>query len=264
MSSTYRALLGACLALSACSPRITSLGAWQPDSGLRDASRPNAAQPDAAQRDASTSEADPDAANTESGPYLEAEAGELSAGFRRASDPNASAGQFLSPPDGAHSENEPGAARARYTFEIARTATYEVWGRIRGPDPEHNRFWFQLDGGAWHKWRLSTGDIWFWDAFHEDANYGTPLEFALAAGAHTLVIANCVDGAGLDRLYIREAGATPPGNDTLCNPPHSIERAGKCVPSCGSHGRTDCGGDVCQGRPILSAYDCAVCCLIDP
>jgi hypothetical protein len=256
MTSTQRAWIGACLALSACDPRITSLGAWQPETLVHDAAEPD----DAAQRDAS----DTDAADAAEGQYLEAEAGELSAGFRSATDPSASAGQFLSPPDGARSDNAPGAARARYTFEVARTATYEIWGRIRGPDPEHNRFWFQLDGGEWHKWRLSTGDSWFWDAFHEDADYGMPLEFALSAGAHTLVIANCVDGAGLDRLYVRGPGDAPPVNDTRCNPPHSIERAGKCEPSCGSHGQTDCGSDVCQGRPPLAAYDCAVCCLIGP
>jgi hypothetical protein len=256
--------IAAWLVLSACDPRITSLGAWRPDAGRPDDTQQDAAQLDAAPPDSSARDADPDAAPSETAQYLEAESGELSGGFRGASDSNASAGQFLSPPDGVSSENEPGASRARYTFEITRAATYLLWGRIRGPGAEHNRFWFQLDGGDWHKWRISTGDIWFWDAVHEDMAYDRPLQFALAAGQHTLVIANCVDGVGLDRLYVALPGDAPPGNATPCNPPHSIERNGQCQPSCGSHGMTGCGGPACQGRPQFSTYDCPVCCIAAP
>lgn len=231
------------LSLAACDPRVTTLGSWQQPSG----------------------DVDVDAApQPEPGQYIEAEAGELSGGFRVETDDAASAGRYLAPPDGIDSDREPGAARALYAFDLPRDATYRIWGRMRGPDVSSNRFWFRLDGGSWHKWRISTGDIWYWDAFHEDVEYDRPLEFELSAGAHTLTIANCVDGAGLDRLFVTSAGDTPPGNDTSCSPPHSIEREGRCERSCGSHGKTVCGGPACQGRAVLATYDCAVCCVIEP
>jgi hypothetical protein len=258
MTGRVRALIGALLALGVlggCKPDVTSLGIWRPDAGERDATIPVDGL-DAAPRAE-------DAATIEAGQYIEAEAGELSGGFTSAADATASAGHYLSPPGAVVSDSAPGAARARYTFEVARAATYRIWGRIRGPDAEHNRFWFQVDGRDWHKWRLSTGDIWFWDAFHDDIDYGNPIAFELSAGTHTLVIANGTDGTGLDRLYVSEPGDVPVGNDTACKPPHSIERAGQCVQSCGSHGRTDCGGAACAGHPVIVAYDCAVCCLLD-
>jgi hypothetical protein len=194
------------------------------------------------------------------GRYLEAESGSLSSGFTVGTDVTASGGSYLAPPAGSF-ETEPGAARASYDLTITRAGDYVVWGRIRSPGASSNRFWFQVDGGAWHKWRISVGDIWYWDALHEDAMYGTKLSFSLTVGTHSLVLANCVEGAWLDRLYITADGDLPPGNDTPCSPPHSIQLAGVCQPSCGSHGDTTCGMTACAGKTALPAYDCDVCCI---
>jgi hypothetical protein len=236
------------LLLCACEPRVTSLGAWLPP---RDAGEVDASQPET------------DAAPPERGQYIEAEDAELQGDYRAASDPLASGDQFLAAPEGVTADAAPGPARASYRFDVERAATYLIWVRMRGPDAEHNRFWFQLDDEPFRKMRLSTGDIWYWDPLHDDTRYDRPLEFVLSAGTHTLRIANCVDGTDIDRLYVTAAGDTPPGNTTACHPPHSIERAGVCLDSCGSHGRTSCGGPVCQGRTVVDAYDCAVCCLIE-
>jgi hypothetical protein len=209
------------------------------------------------------SQADPtDAARFDEGTYLEAEGGVLSGGFTIESDPKASASHYLAPPPDAHAEDAPGSARARYSLSVTDAGEYVIWGRIHSPDPETNRFWIQVDGGTWYKWRISAGDIWYWDRFHDDMAYDTPLQFSFAAGEHTLLIANCVPGVGLDRLFFAGADspAAPSGNDTLCNPPHSIDIAGACQPSCGSLGGSTCGADECRGQPLLSAYDCEVCC----
>ena len=139
-----------------------------------------------------------------------------------------------------------------------------IWGRLRAPGALHNRFWFQVDGGTWTKWRISVGDIWYWDDFHDDVEYGTPLTFSLAAGPHELALANCVDGVELDRLFLSPTGEVPPGNATACNPPHSIELEGECLPSCGSQNGTACDEVTCEGREILPAYDCGICCHVEP
>jgi hypothetical protein len=249
------------LLLAACDPRVTTLGALQ-----RDAQSDAETATDAASAtDAATAtDARTDAAPASTGRYLEAEDGMLAGGFTREADARASGGHAIAPPAGVISSDQPGTARASYRFEIATNATYVIWGRIHSPDVDHNRFWFQLDGGDWHKWRISTGDIWYWDALHENAQYDHALEFALEAGEHELVIANWVDGVGLDRLYVTADGDEPPGNDTPCNPPHSIEVDGACQPSCGSHLETTCSAVDCAGQALLPAYDCAICCKTAP
>jgi hypothetical protein len=146
-------------------------------------------------------------------------------------------------------------------LEIATPGVYVIWGRIHSPDATHNTFWIQLDAGTWHIWRITTGEVWFWDRFHENFDYGTPLKFDLGAGPHQLLIANSVEGDRLDRMYVTADGDTPSGNDTLCNPPHSVQLDGGCAPSCGSQGGNLCGQVACSGQPILPAYDCEICCI---
>jgi len=185
----------------------------------------------------------------------------LSGGFVIGQDSAASAGRYISPPFGVGSENAPGAARAVYQFSVDTAGTYRIWGRIRSPTAENNRFWIQVDDNAPIKWRISTGDIWYWDAFHNDIDYENPIGFPLAAGAHRLTVANCVDGVDLDRLYYTlDPKDVPPGNDTPCFPPNSIEINGACQPSCGSQGGKGCSTEACAGKPTLDAYDCVVCC----
>ncbi len=219
-----------CAALLSCQPEVTSVGEWAP----------------LVERDL----------------YLEAESGELTSGFTIASDPRASSGKFIAPPAGVRADTEPGLARARYAFRVPSAGDYVVWGRIYTPNAVNNRFWFQVDGGAWYLWRMSVGEIWFWDDLHDDKQYKEPVSFALSAGPHELLLANAVEGALVDRLYFTAEGDEPPGNETPCAPPHSIEIAGQCLPSCGRLNGTACGATTCQGKPLLEAYDCEVCCRI--
>ena len=240
------------LVMVACGRDVTSIGALtRPD----DARSPDAMLADAA--------ADAGAAPL-AGPYIEAEDGTLSGGFTIATDASASAGQAIAPPADTADDAAPGPARARYRVQLDGAGDYVIWGRIHAPGAANNRFWFQVDGGTWFKWRISSGEIWFWDDLHDDTNYGTPLRFQLDAGEHELVIASCVPGVQLDRLYFTADGDEPPGNDTACDPPHSIEIGGTCLPSCGALTGTACGMAACAGRELLAAYDCDVCCHVAP
>jgi hypothetical protein len=250
------------LNLWGCDSTVTSVGAWAPLMNV----------PTAGSGSSGGADAEPAPSNSI---YLEAESGELSvvsdgtmpapSGFSIVSDTTASNGQYLEPPLGS-SDDVPGAARAVYRFDVAQDGDFVVWGRIYSPTALQNRFWFQVDGGNWYRWRISTGEVWYWDDFHDNLDYFSELRFLLAAGPHELVIANCVSGAKLDRLYITSEGDEPPGNDTPCNPPHSIEVGGECLPSCGSLAppgmSTTC--TACEGRPMLDdpkPYDCTVCCI---
>jgi hypothetical protein len=193
--------------------------------------------------------------------YLEAEQASALRGFTIERDDDASNERCLAAPAEAMETDEPGPARASYDFVIEQSASYVLWGRIRAPSASENRFWFQVDGGTWYKWRISVGNIWYWDDLHDDTDYGTPLTFELEAGPHRLVLADAVSGVELDRLYITADGDTPPGNDTPCSPPHSIEIAGACLPSCGAQQGRMCGASACAGLAHIPAYDCDICCM---
>lgn len=237
------AVLGLALSALGCDASVTSVGAWAPI----------VEQPEPPSKSL----------------YLEAESGELSAGFAISSDASASNGQYLEAALGtplAMDDKTPGPARSLYRFNAPEDGDYVIWGRIWSPSAATNRFFFQVDGGGWHQWRISTGTIWFWDDLHEGTNYYRPLIFPLTAGPHELLLGNAVTGVKLDRLYITADGDKPPGNDTPCYPPHSIDINRDCQPSCGSHANannmTSCVASICQGREIVEAYDCGICCLV--
>jgi hypothetical protein len=226
------------LGAGACDASLTSVGAWSGDSSSLQGGDAAAAF------------------------YLEAEMGQLSGGFTLESDPGVSGGAYVAPPAAASSDAVPGPARVVLPFDAPVAGTYYVWGRIHSPDATHNRFWLQIDGGAWTLWRISTGEVWWWNPAHDDAAYAPAMQFALSAGPHQIVIADAAGGLGIDRFYLTTGTETPPGNDGPCEPPHTIQIAGVCLPSCGSQGGNSCGTVQCAGYPILPAYDCDVCCVI--
>jgi len=215
----------------ACRAPIISLGSWSADAGT--------------------------------GFYIEAESGQLTGGFTVLADSSAFGGRAIEPPAGVSSPpNTPGSARAVYELSLTRPGSYIIWGHIHSPDTAHNTVWVQVDGGAWHLWRISTGEIWYWDKIHDGFEYNTPLAFDLGVGMHQLLIANSVDQVGLDSFYVTDGADRPPLDNTLCSPPDSIQISGNCIPSCGSLGGNTCGADACAGRTVLPVYDCAVCCIV--
>jgi hypothetical protein len=242
-----------------CNPRITPIGSFTLAArGDAASDAPADAAPDAEAGASGSSDVD---AGT--GRYLEAEDGVLSGGFSIGDDGTASGGHFITPNVGTSSDGtEPGPARATYELVAETAGTYLIWGRVQALDTSRNRFWVQVDGGAWTKERITTGNIWWWDVFHDNIAYGTPLTYDFSAGTHELVIANCVDNVELDRLYFAPDRSKPVGNDTHCNPPNSIDVSGVCHPSCGSLGGTHCSTTECAmlGLPTVDVYDCAACC----
>ncbi len=217
----------AIFALAGCEPRVTQIGLE--DAGL--------------------------------GTYLEAENGTLSGGFAIGSDQTASAGRFISAAVGSTSDDAPGPARASYDLEAKVAGTYLIWGRIHNQTIYENRFFFQVDDGAWIKWRITSGDVWVWDALHDDVQYGIPVTFDLSEGTHRLTIANDTDGAKLDRLYFAPDRVKPEGSETMCNPPHTVQLDGVCNPSCGVLAG-NCGENPCAGA-VTPTYDCPACCVED-
>jgi hypothetical protein len=200
-----------------------------------------------------------DAACAPTSLYIDMASGTLAGGFSIQTDVDA--GAYLSPPAGVDSTQVPGDASAGYAVPIACAGTYLVWGRIHGPGALNNSFWLSVDDEPFYEWRLSTGVIWYWSPVTRDFDYFQPVRYPFDAGAHRLTFRNSVPGVGLQRLFVALPGDMPPGNDTPCDPPNSIQLAdGGCEVSCGSHGNTVCGTIACAGQPPLVAYDCDICC----
>lgn len=257
-----------------CERSVTSVGAWEPLSQPPTAGQGGAGGAAPGGSSAATpagsageggSGGVPDAPG---GQYLEAELGELGGGFTVGTDPAASNGQYLLAPETAAPDNAESPATARYTFTVAEDGDYLIWGRVYSPDIYTNRFHVQVDGGTRYLWRITVGNIWYWDDFHDNLQYNQPLRFQLTAGTHELVIGNVAAGARLDRLYITAGGDEPPGNITNCRPPHSIDIDGVCHDSCGAQATPEQGTTcVCAGRPdteLFEAYDCGSgsCCFV--
>jgi hypothetical protein len=277
-------------ALVACEPTVTSVGAWEPlvvqggggsagsagsagdggvsGSGAASGSSGSAGAGGAGGAGAEAGSSAGGAPDSLLGQYFEAEAGDLT-GFLIASDDAASGRQYIAAPPDIVADEMPGAALATYHFDVDEDAEYIIWGRIYSPDIYSNRFWIQVDGGTWYRWRITVGKIWYWDDFHDDLSYNEPLLFQLTAGSHTLHIANEAPDTRLDRLYITANGDEPPGNMTKCRPPHSIDLGNPtCDFSCGAqapagmHTTCECG----DRTDKFPAYDCGggYCCVVPP
>lgn len=253
-----------------CERTVTSVGAWEPPPprGGESSGAGAAGSGRGAGAGADGDGGQGGHSGSLDGLYLEAELGELSGGFTVGADASASSGRYLLAPDAAVADGAESPATARYRFTVADDGVYLIWGRIYSPSIYTNRFHVRVDDGARYLWRITVGDVWYWDDFHDDLEYDRPLRFELTAGTHELLIGNVAAGARLDRLYITASGDEPPGNDTPCRPPHSIEIEGVCHDSCGAQATTEQGTTCsCDGRPqaeLFEAYDCASgsCCFV--
>ncbi len=186
--------------------------------------------------------------------------GAASKSFSIGDDVEASQEKFLESPAGFIADALPGPARASYEIDAPVAGVYRIWGRFFTPDRDHNRVWVRIDNGTWMKLRVTTGETWFWYAFHKDGEFEMPIAYELAKGKHTLGIASDTDGVRIDRFYVTPGLDKPPGDATTCNPPHTIESGGVCLSSCGGLTGNSCDALLCAGKTLLPAYDCEVCC----
>lgn len=188
--------------------------------------------------------------------------GDLPTAFTIGDDAKASALEYIESPAGFTSDAAPGPARASYELDIPADHAYVFWGRFRAPDLDHNRVWIKVDDGVWTKLRVTTGETWFWYTFHKEGEFDMPIQYTLTKGKHTLLLASDSDGVRIDRFYVTPGSDRPPGDDTVCNPPHSIQVGDVCQSSCGMLQGNSCDAVMCQGKTLLPAYDCPVCCML--
>jgi hypothetical protein len=175
-------------------------------------------------------------------------------------DAKASGMEYIQSPSGFTSDSGPGPARAEYDIEITTAGMYRFWVRVYTPTLDHNRIWVKIDDGTWTKLRITSGETWFWYSFHVEGMFDVPIQYTLTAGAHKLYVASNSDEVKVDRFYVSPSADRPPGDDTTCNPPHTIPQDGVCKSSCGMLTGDSCDAVLCVGKVQFDAYDCDVCC----
>ncbi|MBL3657191.1 extracellular catalytic domain type 1 short-chain-length polyhydroxyalkanoate depolymerase [Fulvivirga sediminis] len=138
--------------------------------------------------------------------WLEAECGEVGSLIQKQTGNSSSNNGYVSVAQGNNSLSSAPDANGRitYSFNVAESGAYTLWGRVTAPSPDDDSFWVQVDGGSWLNWNgIAPGsNSWTWD---DVSSYN------LSSGNHTLTIGYREDGALLDKLYITNTGQTPNG-----------------------------------------------------
>ena len=148
---------------------------------------------------------------------LEAECGLQGSGWSQVSGSNASGGSYLVF-EGTNRTAVPTAEQAdqQVTFEVqlAEAGNYHLFARMDAPNVSSNSLWVRINGGGWIKfWQeiggrnlLTTGFEW-----REVNDDGRAISFQLAAGTHTITVANREAGTQLDKLQLKESTTLPAG-----------------------------------------------------
>ena len=129
--------------------------------------------------------------------YLEAESGTLSSPMRVGSDPKASNGRYI-----YSSSSEQGVVSLR--FDVAETDNYFVWCRVLSVDSSTDSFYVSVDSGAEDIYRTALNNWsaqWQWTRV-SDGTTGSPRQFALGQGSHTLKFRGRESSTLLDAVYV--------------------------------------------------------------
>ena len=118
--------------------------------------------------------------------WLEAEDGDLYSPMKSANDSKASSGKYISVTSGSGGYVE-------YSFNIAKSGTYFIWGRVKGTKANSNSFYFSIDNGKDVNWHFPVSSNWGWDQ---------AASAYFSAGQHTIIIEQRELRAQVDQLLI--------------------------------------------------------------
>jgi hypothetical protein len=146
---------------------------------------------------------------------LEAESAQITAPFQVVLDPGAIGGMYLL--DG-NTMGLSGPGDAVFTFALSQAGPVWVWGRARATGTADDSMFLQLDGGADFSFFIVDcvyGSPWRWVVHttpHNCPGPGTPQQFMLPAGPHTLRLHSREGGASIDAIAIVDEPAFVPAD----------------------------------------------------
>ena len=169
---------------------------------------------------------------------LEAECGDLGAGWRLTDGAGASNGRYLAyvgAQDFALPVAEAPAKVATLRFDVPTDGTYFAFLRVDMPNAQRNSLWIRVDDGPWIKfWKDSSGNQLLTTGFEwrKLADDGQAISLDLTAGAHRLVIHNREAASLVDKVLITTIDEQPTGTGLAA---------------------TNCGGSTAVTSPATSA-----------
>ncbi len=147
--------------------------------------------------------------------WMEAECGDVGSDWNTGTDAQASDNGYVMVKAGyqnLNSASEESKDHIVLSFDVTEPGNYILWGRVKVPSADDDSFWIRMDDGSWVMWNSITGGAtWQWDDVHDSNNGSAVVSYQLTEGTHTLTICYREDGAGLDKLYLTNTGATPSG-----------------------------------------------------
>ena len=147
---------------------------------------------------------------------LEAECGIASPGWRQTTPSSASGDGLLTFVGRSNFQRPTGMSAEAVTYSVSELTggTYRLFLRVDARDVGRNSVWVRIDDGAWvQMWQEIGGAELLTDGFEwrEVNESGTAVPFELAAGAHTIAIANRESGTRIDKLQLSLSETTPTG-----------------------------------------------------
>ncbi|NJB85024.1 N-acetylneuraminic acid mutarotase [Lewinella marina] len=176
-------------------------------------------------------EPEPEPTPTEFTKWWEAECGQNAGRWTTASAAGAANGKYVYW-QGDHHYAMPAATTSpdhlNFTVSLAEAGTYHLFARLNAIDNSRNSLWIRVDQGNWLKmWKDEDGSNMLtqgfeWRKVNDDTR---PVALSLAAGNHTITVANREAGTQLDKLLLSTSATLPSGTggtDPNCSQPQAI------------------------------------------
>ncbi|HEV7454255.1 MAG TPA: hypothetical protein VGO07_03265 [Candidatus Saccharimonadales bacterium] len=115
-------------------------------------------------------------------------------------------------------------------LKVAKDGTYRVWARVYAPNGEADAFLIRVDDTycaitVGNSGKLSPKALTWVN--YQDGDTAKPIDIALTAGDHTVVMAGVEAGVGIDRLlFLTDRTCVPTGNGDNCGDVTEVTLAG--------------------------------------
>ena len=99
--------------------------------------------------------------------------------------------------------NDDAGGIALYRFDVPRSGSYRLWGRVITPTLDEDSFWLRVDDRAWVQWNdIAHSDTWFWVDVRPFEQRLERWIVELDEGEHVIRLSYREIGARIDQLLL--------------------------------------------------------------
>ena len=137
------------------------------------------------------------------GPTPDAAAPAAGRGGSGGSDAGAMDAATNPPDDDAGEPPSDAGGTALYRFDVPRSGSYRLWGRVITPTLDEDSFWLRVDDRAWVQWNdIAHSDTWFWVDVRPFEQRLERWIVELDEGEHVIRLSYREIGARIDQLLL--------------------------------------------------------------